>query len=97
MAYLHYSHGNGLLCPRSIVPHFDNLVYHQDDPDDNRGGCRVTAASEESLAVTAGLMGLDGDELRRALTARVMQATKAAVQLSVQIRFVVFQAFQNVF
>jgi myosin-6 len=57
-------------------------VYHQDDPDDNRGGCRVTAASEESLAVTAGLMGLDGDELRRALTARVMQATKAAVQLS---------------
>jgi len=57
------------------------VVYHQDDPDDNRGGCRVTAASEESLAVTAGLMGLDGDELRRALTARVMQATKAAVQL----------------
>jgi myosin-6 len=59
-------------------------VYHQDDPDDNRGGCRVTAASEESLAVTAGLMGLDGDELRRALTARVMQATKAAVQLTIR-------------
>ena len=41
--------------------------------DDNRGGCRVTDRSEGSLATTASLMGLDIDELRRALTARVMQ------------------------
>jgi myosin-6 len=66
---------------------------YQDDPDDNRGGCRVTAASEESLAVTAGLMGLDGDELRRALTARVMQATKAAVQLPVRFVLSFFKTF----
>ena len=32
--------------------------------------------AEKSLQITASLMGLDPDELRRALTARVMQAAK---------------------
>ena len=34
-------------------------------------------ASEASLQVTAKLMGLDYDELRRALTARVMQVRQS--------------------
>lgn len=48
----------------------------EDDPDDNRGGCRITETTEKALQVTASLLGLDSDELRRALTARVMQAAK---------------------
>ena len=59
----------------ATVLHMGNITF-EDDPDDNRGGCRVTDKSEGSLTTTAALMGLDLDELRRALTARVMQATK---------------------
>jgi len=59
----------------ATVLHIGNITF-EDDPDDNRGGCRITDQSEQSLMVTASLMGLDDDELRRALTARVMQATK---------------------
>ena len=59
----------------AAILHIGNISF-EDDPDDNRGGCRVTDQSEASLQITASLMGLDCDELRRALTARVMQATK---------------------
>jgi myosin-6 len=59
----------------ATVLHLGNIDF-EDDPDDNRGGCRITDASEGSLQTTAELMGLDADELRRALTARVMQAAK---------------------
>ena len=59
----------------AAILHLGNISF-EDDPDDNRGGCRVTDQSEASLQTTAMLMGLDPDELRRALTARVMQATK---------------------
>lgn len=59
----------------AIVLHLGNVSF-EDDPDDNRGGCRVTDGTESSLKLVAGLMGVDADELRRALTARVMQATK---------------------
>ena len=52
------------------------LIEFEDVPDDNRGGCRITETTENALQVTASLLGLDSDELRRALTARVMQAAK---------------------
>ena len=57
--------------PGRRVLHLGNVDF-EDDPDDNRGGCRVTSASENSLRFTAGLVGLDPDDLRRALTARVI-------------------------
>merc|ERR1711902_91867 len=59
----------------SAVLHLGNIEF-EDDPDDNRGGCRVMEKAERSLQITGSLMGLDPDELRRALTARVMQAAK---------------------
>ena len=59
----------------AAILHLGNISF-EDDPDDNRGGCRVTDGSELSLQITSSLMGLDCDDLRRALTARVMQATK---------------------
>jgi len=57
------------------VLHIGNIDF-EDDPDDNRGGCRIMDRAEMNLQIAAGFMGLDLDELRRALTARVMQATK---------------------
>ena len=59
----------------ATVLHLGNVEF-EEDPDDNRGGSRVTEKSERSLQITAKLMGLDPDELRRAMTARVMQAAK---------------------
>ena len=66
---------NSVYTTIAAILHIGNIIF-EDDPDDNRGGCRVTDQSEASLQTTASLMGLDCDELRRALTARVMQATK---------------------
>merc|ERR1719341_2055637 len=43
----------------ATVLHIGNISF-EDDPDDNRGGCRITDQSEQSLMITA----------------RVMQATK---------------------
>merc|ERR1719186_1559368 len=59
----------------AAVLHIGNIDF-EDDPDDNRGGCRIVDQAEVNLQIAAGLMGLDVDGLRRALTARVMQATK---------------------
>ena len=42
----------------AAVLHLGNVDF-EDDPDDNRGGCRVKESSEKSLAFTAKLMGLD--------------------------------------
>ena len=45
------------------VLHLGNIEF-EDDPDDNRGGSRITEKAEKSLQITAALMGLDSDELR---------------------------------
>ena len=42
----------------AAVLHLGNVDF-EDDPDDNRGGCRVKESSERSLDFTARLMGLD--------------------------------------
>ena len=64
----------------ATVLHLGNIEF-EDDPDDNRGGCRVNQNAEKSVQITAQLMGLDPDELRRALTARVMQVTSIIVNV----------------
>jgi len=43
------------------------------------GGCDVTAASQRSLSDAATLFGLNKDDLKQALTSRVMQATRSGV------------------
>ena len=43
--------------------HLGNIEF-EDDPDDNRGGCRVTDASEKSLQITGELLGLDPGKIR---------------------------------
>jgi len=59
----------------AAVLHMGNISF-EENPDDNKGGCRIQNKAEKSLVITSSLMGLDKDELRRALTARVMQSTK---------------------
>ena len=59
----------------AAVLHLGNVDF-EDDPDDNRGGCRVTQKSETSLVFTSSLIGVEPDELRRALTFRTMQTNK---------------------
>ena len=48
--------------------------------------------AEKSLQITASLMGLDPDELRRAMTARVMQAAKGNNVHSIYIFFFQFES-----
>lgn len=51
------------------------------------GGCCVSARSESSLVMAAGLLGVDKDELHIGLTSRVMQAAKGG-HMGTIIRYV---------
>lgn len=55
----------------SAVLHLGNVSF-EENPDDAKGGCCVTASSEKSLTITSKLMGVDPQELRQALISRVM-------------------------
>lgn len=60
----------------AAVLHLGNITF-EDDPDDNRGGCRLTAAAEESLEITSQLMGLEADQLRQSLVSRIMSTARS--------------------
>lgn len=57
----------------AAVLHLGNISF-EEIPDDARGGCQVSASSENSLTITCRLLGVDPDELRQALVSRVMQS-----------------------
>lgn len=57
----------------AAVLHLGNIKF-EDNPEDSKGGCRMTASSEQSLNMTAKLLGCDTLELRQALISRVMQS-----------------------
>jgi len=62
------------------VLHLGNICF-EDDPDDSRGGCRVSATCDNTdLPLAANLMGVDPDDLRQALTSRVMQTAKGGTK-----------------
>lgn len=63
----------------AAVLHLGNVQF-EDNPDDTRGGCRVSQASEKSLAVASKLLGIDASELRQALVSRVMQSSRGGVK-----------------
>jgi myosin-6 len=44
------------------------------------GGCRVCARSEKALALAAGMMGVDREELRQALVSKVMQTSRGGLK-----------------
>ncbi|CAO1430727.1 unnamed protein product [Diamesa hyperborea] len=61
------------------VLHLGNILF-EENPEDARGGCRVSQASEKSLQITAKLIGCDAFELRQALVSRVMQSKGGGVK-----------------
>ncbi|XP_037027761.1 myosin heavy chain 95F isoform X1 [Bradysia coprophila] len=63
----------------AAVLHLGNVCF-EDNPEDTRGGCQVSKASEPSMAIAAKLIGVDSFELRQALVSRVMQSKGGGVK-----------------
>lgn len=59
--------------------HLGNVEF-EENPDDRKGGCQVAVASQSQLKWAAELLGLEADELKMGLVARMMQATKGGVK-----------------
>ncbi|CAD5118005.1 DgyrCDS6746 [Dimorphilus gyrociliatus] len=58
------------------ILHLGNVSF-EDDHDDKKGGCKVTADTERFLQNAAQLLGVDEKDLKSELTSRVMQSAKA--------------------
>lgn len=56
----------------AAVLHIGNIEF-EDDPESSKGGCRLKA-NNQSLNIVAKMLGLDNNELEKALISRVMQA-----------------------
>ncbi|XP_049829322.1 myosin heavy chain 95F isoform X2 [Schistocerca gregaria] len=61
------------------VLHLGNVSF-EENPEDTKGGCRITAASEKSLTIASKLMGMDPEELRQALVSKVMQTSRGGLK-----------------
>ncbi|PIO76687.1 myosin head [Teladorsagia circumcincta] len=61
------------------VLHLGNVEFDE-NPNDNRGGCKVAAESEEALMIASKLLGLEVAEMKMGLVSRIMQATKDGVK-----------------
>lgn len=59
----------------AAVLHLGNVTF-EDDLEDSKGGCRVSASSEQSLKTAARLCGLDKDQLRQSLVSRIMSTSR---------------------
>ena len=63
----------------AAVLHLGNISF-EDNPEDTKGGCRLGPSSERPLALAAGLIGADKDELRQALVSKVMQTSRGGLK-----------------
>ncbi|XP_046613209.1 myosin heavy chain 95F isoform X2 [Neodiprion virginianus] len=63
----------------AAVLHLGNITF-EDNPEDTKGGSRITADSEKSVVTTATLLGVDADELRQALVSKVMQTSRGGIK-----------------
>lgn len=63
----------------AAVLHLGNITF-EDNPDDTKGGCRVTDSSEKSMIIVSRLIGIDCSELRQALVSRVMQSSRGGMK-----------------
>lgn len=58
----------------AAVLHIGNIEF-EEDPDSTKGGCRLSSkGGAKSIQIVAKMLGLDADELEKALISRVMQA-----------------------
>lgn len=61
------------------VLHIGNIQF-EDNPEDTKGGSKISASSHESVLVAAKLLGIDADDLRQALVSKVMQTNRGGVK-----------------
>ena len=59
----------------AAVLHIGNIEF-EDDPESSKGGCRISSKKGglQSLQICAKMLGLESNELEKALISRVMQA-----------------------
>ncbi|XP_012266629.2 myosin heavy chain 95F-like isoform X2 [Athalia rosae] len=63
----------------AAVLHLGNITF-EDNPEDAKGGSRITSDSEISVVTSASLLGVDPDELRQALISKVMQTSRGGIK-----------------
>ncbi|XP_020710496.2 myosin heavy chain 95F isoform X2 [Athalia rosae] len=63
----------------AAVLHLGNITF-EDNPEDTKGGSRITADSKQSVVTSAALLGVDADELRQALVSKVMQTSRGGIK-----------------
>lgn len=63
----------------AAVLHLGNVEF-EENPEDTRGGCRVSHSSEKSLLISSKLLGIDPNELKQALVSRVMQSSRGGIK-----------------
>ena len=59
----------------ATVLHIGNIEF-EEDPDSSKGGCKISKKGTQALIVCANMLGLDKDELEKALVSRVMTPPK---------------------
>ncbi|XP_012276593.1 myosin heavy chain 95F isoform X2 [Orussus abietinus] len=63
----------------AAVLHLGNITF-EDNPEDTKGGSRLTASSSKALTMSARLLGVDPEELRQALVSKVMQTSRGGIK-----------------
>lgn len=63
----------------AAVLHLGNITF-EDNPEDTKGGCRITADSGKAVTISAKLLGVDPEELRQALVSKVMQTSRGGIK-----------------
>ena len=61
------------------VLHLGNVSF-EEDHDNAKGGCKVSASSDGSLLTAATFLGCEKDDLKEALVSRVMQAARGGTK-----------------
>ncbi|XP_035731801.1 myosin heavy chain 95F-like isoform X2 [Vespa mandarinia] len=63
----------------AAVLHLGNITF-EDNPEDTKGGSRISPNSEKAVLMSAKLLGVDPEELRQALVSKVMQTSRGGIK-----------------
>lgn len=63
----------------AAVLHLGNITF-EDNPEDTKGGSRITANSEKAVLFSAKLLSVDPEELRQSLVSKVMQTSRGGIK-----------------
>ncbi|XP_011309584.1 myosin heavy chain 95F isoform X1 [Fopius arisanus] len=63
----------------AAVLHLGNIAF-EDNPEDTKGGSRISGRSEKAVTITARLLGVNPEELRQSLISKVMQTSRGGIK-----------------